>query len=398
MRLSEAEIERALFDRPKWRRADDRWIVRRYMCRTFPEAVSFVRAVAEIAEAKQHHPLIQIDYKAVTLKLSSWQAGGLTALDFELAGRFDEAYEALRREEAAPLRTEATGEADGRRTAAGAVRAAEKAIDLNADVGEAGGEDAEREAAIIRLASSVNIACGVHAGDPDVMSRAVRAALTSGAAIGAHPGLPDRFGFGRRWIELAPDEIERLLIYQIGALQAIAQAEGARLAHVKPHGALYNRAAVDRTVAEAVVRGIARVDPTLRLYALADSALENAARAAGFSVVREGFADRAYTPEGRLVGRRDPQAVHEDPERVVRQAVALAEGRPFPAAGGTSIRLRVDSICLHGDTPRALAFAARVREALLSAGYAIRPPGATPSRNTERHPKQRRDAGEGEFR
>ncbi|MBE3562671.1 MAG: 5-oxoprolinase subunit PxpA [Hydrogenibacillus schlegelii] len=353
MRLDEAAIEAELRRRPEWVREDETWIVRRYRFPSFPAAMAFAQAVGEIAEAAGHHPLIAVDYRVVTLRLSSWQAGGLTALDFDLADRFDAAYRRFVPEE----------------------RPAERAIDLNADVGEAAGEAAALELELLSHLSSVNVACGFHAGDPDGMVRTVRAALAAGVAVGAHPGLPDRFGFGRRWMDLAPAEIEAIVLYQLGALAAIVRAEGGRLAHVKPHGALYNRAADDPAVAAAIVRSVLKFDAGLFLYVLAGSTLERAAREAGLRVVREGFADRAYTADGRLLSRRDPRAVHRDPTRIRAQALHLAAGEAFPSADGTPVRMAVDSICLHGDTPEAVAHARVVREVLEAAGFAVRPPG-----------------------
>ena len=234
-------------------------------------------------------------------------------------------------------------------------------IDLNADMGEGAGADE----ALLGVVSSANVACGLHAGDPTVMRRTVRAAKAAGVAIGAHPGFPDREHFGRREMTLTPAEIENWVIFQIAAIAGIAAAEGARLAHVKPHGALYNMAAKDKTMAYAIASAIALVDPSLVMVGLPASALEHAATRAGLGFAAEGFADRAYEPDGSLVARSKPGALITDPAAAARGALALARGG------------RVRTICIHSDTPHAAAIGAAVRRALDAAGARVAPMDAT---------------------
>ncbi|MDQ3169715.1 MAG: LamB/YcsF family protein [Acidobacteriota bacterium] len=230
-------------------------------------------------------------------------------------------------------------------------------IDLNSDMGEGVGEDD----ALLAVVSSSNIACGMHAGDPSVMRRTVRAAKAAGVAIGAHPGFPDLEGFGRRDVQMPPAEIEDSVIYQVAALAGIAAAEGAALAHVKPHGALYNMAAKDAAMADAIARAIAQVDRVLVMVGLPGSALERAAAKAGLRFAAEGFADRAYETDGSLVSRAKPGALITDPALAAEGALRLVrEGR-------------VSTICIHSDTPHAAAIGAAVRRALEGAGVRVVP-------------------------
>jgi 5-oxoprolinase (ATP-hydrolysing) subunit A len=250
-------------------------------------------------------------------------------------------------------------------------------IDLNADVGESfGAWPMGDDAALIPLLSSANIACGAHAGDPLTMRRTVRLALAAGVSIGAHPGYPDLAGFGRRDLAMTADELEASILAQVGALEAIVRAEGGTLAHVKVHGALYNRAAVDRAVADAVARAVAAAGGGLRLVGPPGSALLAAGAALGLPATAEGFADRAYEPDGSLRSRRLPGAVLEDPAAVAAQAVGIALGRRVRAVDGSEIEMRVDSVCLHGDTPGAVEHARAVRAGLEAAGVIIRAPGS----------------------
>lgn len=247
-------------------------------------------------------------------------------------------------------------------------------IDLNADVGESVGPwpmgDDER---LIPLVSSVNIACGFHAGDPLTIERTVRAAIAADASIGAHPGYPDLGGFGRRDLDMAPDELEAALIYQLAAVAGFARAAGAELRHVKPHGALYNRAAQDDGVADSVARAVRRLSPGLILVGLAGSRLVAAGRAAGLAVAEEAFPDRAYEPDGSLRSRRLPGAVLTDSEVIAARAVEMACDGAVTAIDGSVIPLRADTLCLHGDTPGAAEHARAVRKALETAGVAIAP-------------------------
>jgi UPF0271 protein len=248
-------------------------------------------------------------------------------------------------------------------------------IDLNGDVGESfGAYEIGHDAALIPILTSVNIACGFHAGDPGVMRATVALAREHGTAAGAHPGFPDLVGFGRREMKATPREVEDLVAYQIGALAAIAAAQGVRLAHVKPHGALYNMAARDVDLADAIARAIAAVDPSLALFGLPGSQSLEAAQRHKVRAVSEAFADRAYRRDGSLVPRNEPGAVIDDEQIVVTRAVAIARERMVIAADGTRVALDVQTICVHGDTPGAAVLASRIRKALNDAGVQVRAP------------------------
>ena len=229
-------------------------------------------------------------------------------------------------------------------------------IDLNADVGEECGQDA----ALMRCITSASVACGAHAGNRSVMRETVRLARECGVAVGAHPGFNDRENFGRREIRLLPEEITDLVMRQIEALADVASAAGIRLRYVKPHGALYNMAVRDRQVADAIARAIASVDSSLLLVGVPHSELVAAAECAGLRTVREGFADRAYRPDGTLVPRSEPGAVIYDRAQVLSRIVALAR------------RSDVDTICVHGDTPGAAQLASEIRAALEAARLLVR--------------------------
>lgn len=249
----------------------------------------------------------------------------------------------------------------------GAVR-----IDLNADVGESlgpwpMGSDAE----LIPLVTSVNVACGAHAGDPLTIERTVRLAASHGVAVGAHPGYPDLIGFGRRDLAMAPDELEASLVFQVGALAAFAADAGVPLRHVKAHGALYNAAARDPVLAAVVARAVARVSRSVVLVGLAGSALIEAGHAAGLPTAAEAFADRAYEADGSLRSRRLAGAVHEDAAVVAAQAVAIARDGRVTTHDGAVLDVRADTICIHGDSPGAVEFAHAVREALAAAGVTV---------------------------
>lgn len=245
-------------------------------------------------------------------------------------------------------------------------------VDLNADVGESVGPwpmgDDER---LIPLVTSVNVACGAHAGDPLTIDRTVRAAAAHGVAVGAHPGYPDLVGFGRRDLDMAPDELEASLVYQIGAVAAFARAAGTPLRHVKPHGALYNLAAREPSVAATIARAVARVSDELVLVGLAGSALLTAASDAGLASAAEAFADRAYEADGTLRSRRRPGALLESPELAAAQALSIARDGCVTSHDGQVVAVRADTICIHGDTPRAAEFAEAIRAALSGAGVTI---------------------------
>jgi len=249
-------------------------------------------------------------------------------------------------------------------------------IDLNSDLGESFGRwtlghDAELMASI----TSCNIACGYHAGDPAVMRRTVRLARDNGVAIGAHPGLPDLAGFGRRAMSVTPAEVEDLVLYQIGALAAIARAEGARLQHVKPHGALYNMAIKDRGLADGIARAVASFDPSLLLFGLPGTELLRAGDAAGLPLAAEGFADRSYEADGSLTPRSEPDAVIHDPAAVVTRSVRMAREGVVISRDGEEVPMRVATICTHGDTPGSHALARLIRDGLEQAGIKVRAVG-----------------------
>lgn len=237
-------------------------------------------------------------------------------------------------------------------------------IDLNCDMGENIGNDAD----IMPYITSANIACGFHAGEADTMRETVRLAKRYGVAVGAHPGWRDREGFGRNEMSLPAEEVEALVREQVEALAEIAKAEGVELRHVKPHGALYNQSAKDRELSKAIARAVKAVSGELVLVGLAGSGLVEAGIEVGLRVADEGFPDRNYNPDGTLVSRKQPDAIIEPPEEVALHAIELVrDGINF---GGR--RVRVDTLCLHGDHPRAAENARRVREALAEAGIVVR--------------------------
>jgi UPF0271 protein len=245
-------------------------------------------------------------------------------------------------------------------------------VDLNADVGESFGRYVlGQDPALIPSLTSVNVACGFHAGDPGVMRETVALAKHHGVAVGAHPGLPDLTGFGRREMRLSGQEVEDLVIYQVGALAGVAAAQGVVLQHVKPHGALYTMAASQDALADAVARAVAVIDSTLVLVGLSGSALVRAGARAGLRTASEAFADRSYEPDGTLTPRGRPGAVLADEAVVAARAVALVRDRAAPSSDGSRVALQVDTICVHGDTPGAAALARRIRAALEGAGVSV---------------------------
>ncbi len=247
-------------------------------------------------------------------------------------------------------------------------------IDLNADVGEGYGEwRMGDDAALLPLVTSANIACGAHAGDPLLMDQTVQLAQALGVAIGAHPGYPDRDGFGRRDLAMGLDELRAAILTQVGALAAICRGRGAELRHVKLHGALYNRAAVDHRLADCVVRAVRDFSTGLTLVGLAGSALLVEARSAGLRVAAEAFADRAYTADGTLRSRNLPGALLEDPADVARQAISIVRDGRVQVEGGTWVSIVADTLCLHGDAPGAVASARAVRRAFQAAGIGVAP-------------------------
>lgn len=242
-------------------------------------------------------------------------------------------------------------------------------IDLNCDMGERFGQyKLGDDEAVMPFITSANIACGLHAGDPLVMQKTIRLAKKYGAAIGAHPGWPDLQGFGRREMDLSAEETEAFVLYQIGALAAFAKAEGVELRHVKPHGALYNQAAKDRVLANAIARAVKAFSVDLILVGLAGSGLIEAGTELGLRVANEGFPDRNYNPDGTLVSRKQPNAIIESPEEVAAHAVSLAKnGIDFSGQ-----RVNVDTLCLHGDNVHAAQNAKLAREALVNSGIDVK--------------------------
>jgi UPF0271 protein len=247
-----------------------------------------------------------------------------------------------------------------------------RVIDLNADLGEGFGRwHLTDDDALLSVVTSANVACGFHAGDPSTMRRVCELAAERGVRIGAHVSYRDLAGFGRRPMDVPADELADETAYQIGALQAFARAAGARVAYVKPHGALYNRVVLDEEQAAAVVAGVCLADPALPVLGLPGSRLLLVAGKAGLPIVAEAFADRAYTACGSLAPRREPGAVLHDPDTVVDRAVSIARDGVVAAGDGTPVPVPARSLCLHGDTPGAAFLAHRVRRALRGAGVRI---------------------------
>ncbi|MET3716702.1 5-oxoprolinase subunit PxpA [Pseudomonas sp. PvP001] len=247
-------------------------------------------------------------------------------------------------------------------------------IDINSDLGESfGAWSMGDDDAMLDIVTSANVACGFHAGDPAGILRTLQAAAARQVSIGAHVSYPDKVGFGRRNMDVASDELTADVIYQIGALQGLAQAAGTCVSYVKPHGALYNTIAHDRRQGLAVIAAIRAVDPGLVLVALAGSSLIELAREEGLTCVAEAFADRAYTPEGTLVSRREPGAVLHDPQLIGQRMLRLVEEGTLEAIDGSITRIQADSICVHGDSPAAVAMARELRRVLEQANMQLQP-------------------------
>ncbi|KQY57748.1 LamB/YcsF family protein [Nocardioides sp. Root140] len=247
-------------------------------------------------------------------------------------------------------------------------------IDLNADLGESFGQwTLGDDDALLDLVTSANVACGFHAGDPTVLRRTCRAAADRGVVIGAQVGYRDLAGFGRRFIDVAPDELTNDVLYQIGALEAFARVAGTSVRYVKPHGALYNAIVHHEEQAAAVVDAVRRYDPSLPVLGLPGSAWLRLADEAGLTTVPEAFADRAYTPEGTLVSRREPGAVLHDPTEVAQRCERMVTRHEVEAVDGSVVEVRPGSLCVHGDSPGAVAMATDVRRRLDEAGVRIAP-------------------------
>ena len=246
-------------------------------------------------------------------------------------------------------------------------------VDLNCDLGESfGAYTIGLDDQVIPHVTSVNIACGAHAGDPSVMRNTVRCAHAAGVAIGAHPGYPDLMGFGRRALAMSPNDVYASILYQVGALAAFAKAEGAQLHHVKPHGALYNAAAKDATLAQAIAQAVKDFDDQLILVGLAGSESITAAQNVGLRTASEFFADRAYQENGALVPRTQANAVITDKQKAIERTLRAVKEGVVESETGTVIPIVADTICIHGDNPAAVAFAAEIHAALEAAGVTVR--------------------------
>lgn len=232
-----------------------------------------------------------------------------------------------------------------------------------------------RDAELMDVVTSINIACGFHAGDPTVLRSTVGTAIGKGIAIGAHPSFPDLQGFGRREMKLETHEVFDIVLYQVSAVKGVCEALGTKLRHVKPHGALYNQAARERPIARAIAEAVRAVDPALILYGLSGSHLIGEAEAIGLNSASEVFADRTYRPDGSLTPRREPGALIDDESAAVAQVLRMIESGIVRATGGTDVRIKADTVCIHGDGPHAVDFASRIRAALIKNGIAIKAVG-----------------------
>jgi UPF0271 protein len=246
-------------------------------------------------------------------------------------------------------------------------------VDLNCDLGESFGRyKLGLDEEVIRYVSSANVACGFHASDPTVMAKTVALAKAAGASVGAHPGFPDLQGFGRRNMVVANDELEALVVYQLGALDAFCRREGVKMAHVKPHGAMYNMAVKDKAMAEVICKAVQSYDKELILLAPAGSQLQAAANALGVPFACEVFADRAYQSDGTLVPRSLPGAVIEDEELAISRVIRMVKEGVVTGINGDEIKVQADSVCVHGDGAKALAFVQRIHAALLAEGISVK--------------------------
>ncbi len=247
-------------------------------------------------------------------------------------------------------------------------------IDLNCDLGESfGAYTIGMDAQVIPYVNSANVACGFHAGDPPVMERTVALCKKYGAAVGAHPGFPDLQGFGRRRLKMSPAEVKACVQYQIGALGAFCDAQGVPLHHVKPHGALYNMAAKDRALADAIAAAVKESAPEAVLLGLSGSEMLKAAEAIGLRTASEVFADRGYRPDGSLVPRGEPGAMIEDEDEAIARVIRMVKEGRVTARDGSDIAIRPDSVCVHGDGPKALVFVQKISAALAAEGIKAAP-------------------------
>ncbi len=250
-------------------------------------------------------------------------------------------------------------------------------IDLNSDLGESYGNfKIGQDDKVLELITSANIACGYHAGDHNVMFRTVQLAIEKNVAIGAHPGFNDLFGFGRRVINSNPRDIYNSVVYQVNALNGFCKIHGTKMQHVKPHGALFNIASVNKDIAEAIAEAVYATDPTLILFGLSGGELIRAGEALGLTVANEVFADRTYQPDGTLTSRTEPNAMIKDVDVAVERVITMAKEGETTAVDGTVIPLKADTICVHGDEPSALLFVQKLRLALLEQNINLQNVGA----------------------
>ncbi len=247
-------------------------------------------------------------------------------------------------------------------------------IDINSDLAEGfGAYTAGDDDAMLSIVTSANVACGFHAGDPEIMARTFKTAKQRGVAVGAHPGFPDLWGFGRRRLPYSLAEIERIIAYQLGAAQALAVYAGHRISFVKSHGALGNMSEVDRSVADAIVRAVKAVDPSLTMMTIARSKQIEAAEGAGLPFIAEIYADRGYGPDGTMIARGQPGALITDPQEAADRVVAMVAEKAVITVDGRRLPTDIRSVCVHGDSPEAVGTARLVRQRLEAAGIAVAP-------------------------
>ncbi|SDM22699.1 5-oxoprolinase subunit PxpA [Sediminibacillus halophilus] len=247
-----------------------------------------------------------------------------------------------------------------------------KSADINCDMGESfGAYTIGNDQKVIQSITSANIACGYHAGDPATMAKTVRLCIDNGVKIGAHPALPDLIGFGRRTMQITPNEAYQLIIYQTGALSGFVKAAGSSLSHVKPHGALYNMAATDRLIAEAIAQAVCDFDSRLTLFALSGSALAKAGKKAGLAVAHEVFADRTYQEDGSLTPRSEANALITDDNKAIDQVMQMVKSQTVTTVSGENIPIIADTICVHGDSPQASEFAQKIHRQLQKEGFLL---------------------------
>ncbi|MBS4219754.1 LamB/YcsF family protein [Bacillus sp. FJAT-49711] len=247
-------------------------------------------------------------------------------------------------------------------------------VDLNCDMGEGFGQySLGHDEEIMRYISSANIACGYHAGDPSTMNKAVKLAIENGVNIGAHPGFPDLQGFGRRNMAVSPQDVYELVLYQIGALSAFVKAQGGSLHHVKPHGALYNMAAIDKSLASEIAKAVYHFDPQLILYGLAGSEIIKAGEKLGLATANEVFADRTYQSDGTLTPRSNPNALTSNIDEFISQAIKMVKEQKVTSTVGIDIPVKADTICIHGDGSNALSFVQTIKEIFRKENISIKP-------------------------